>query len=189
MGDTDTATWAAKAASAVTVEAKAMSSAMVNFANAAPRPPIRPREVMTPAEFQSMEEGRTAPLTLFYTQLAKQDADGVPVDNMLLVHGKSTRDVDEEYTVIKLAGVAAADAPLAVASYAVSVRALPAAILRAPGRHKYEATRQAFGGRGRGPSSVQVGLVDNAATVGRSLTGMTRPSWMTRGRRAATCGA
>ena len=81
--------------------------------------------------------------------LAKQDADGVPVDSVLLVHGKSTHDIDEDYTVVKLAGIAAADAPLAVASYAVSVRALPAAILRAPGRHKYEATRQAFGGRGR----------------------------------------
>ncbi|EGB02814.1 hypothetical protein AURANDRAFT_68541 [Aureococcus anophagefferens] len=115
---------------------------------------------MTPAEFQSMDAGRTAPLTLFYTSLAKQDADGVPVDGALLVHGKSTHDIDEDYTVVKLAGIAVADAPLAVASYAVSVRALPAAILRAPGRHKYEATRQAFGGRGRGPSSVKTGLVD-----------------------------
>ena len=156
MSDTDAGTWAATAASAVVVEAKAMATSMVSFAEAAPRPPIRPREVMTPAEFQSMDAGRAAPLTLFYTNLAKQDADGVPVDNMPLVHGKSTKDIDEEYTVVKLAGIAAADAPLAAAFYAVSVRALPAAILRAPGRHKYEATRQAYGGRGRGPSSIKM---------------------------------
>ena len=160
MGDTGADTWATKAASAVVVEAKAMTTSIVSFAEAAPRPPIRPREVMTPAEFQSMDAGRAAPLTLFYASLAKQDADGVPVDSVLLVHGKSTHDIDENYTVVKLAGIAVADAPLAVASYAVSVRALPAAILRAPGRHKYEATRQAFGGRGRGPSSVKIGLVD-----------------------------
>ena len=97
MGDTDADTWATKAASAVVVEAKAMTTSMVSFAEAAPRPPIRPREVMTPAEFKSMEEGRTAPLTLFYTHLAKQDADGVPVDSMLLVHSKSTQEIDEEY--------------------------------------------------------------------------------------------
>ncbi|KAH8069659.1 hypothetical protein JL720_11963 [Aureococcus anophagefferens] len=158
MGDTGADTWATKAASAVVVEAKAMSTSIVSFADAAPRPPIRPRGVMTPAEFQSMDAGRTAPLTLFYTSLAKQDADGVPVDGALLVHGKSTHDIDEDYTVVKLAGIAVADAPLAVASYAVSVRALPAAILRAPGRHRREATRQA---RRRGAaSSVKIGLVD-----------------------------
>jgi hypothetical protein len=160
MGDTGTASWAATAASAVTVEAKAMSTHMVSFEDAAQRPPVRPREVMTSAEFKSMEEGRTAPLTLFYANLAKQDADGVPVDNMPLVHGKSTQDVDEEYWAVKLAGVAIADAPVVVASYAVAVRAHPAAVLRSPGRHKYEATRRAYGGRGRGPSSVKVGLVD-----------------------------
>ena len=66
MGDTGADTWAAKAASAVVVEAKAMTTSIVSFAEAAPRPPIRPREVMTPAEFQSMDAGRAAPLTLFY---------------------------------------------------------------------------------------------------------------------------
>ena len=46
-------------------------------------------------------------MTLFYTHLAKQDADGVPVDNMLLVHSKSTQEIGEEYAVINPRGPSA----------------------------------------------------------------------------------
>jgi hypothetical protein len=169
MSDAGTASWAATAASAVTVEAKAMSTTMVSFEDAAQRPPVRPREVMTSAEFKSMEEGCTAPLTLFYAHLAKQDADGVPVDNMLLVHGKSTQEVDEEYWAIKLAGVAvgadarAADTLVGGMGSAAARALVPGATRRSRAVGLLQAARSA-----RRPAAVQLRTASRCSAVAHS---------------------